>query len=224
MILRFLVRALNSHVVDGSHRTPLLLAIAVTVAGCSNLPSAVDPPDIDASDLAESAMNAYDKNGDGVIDAQELDAAPSLRFALKRIDANKDGKIQSEEIVEFAQRHWIDRESGIIRVRCQVTMDRRPLDGATVTLEPEEFMGGAVAPASGVTRGGVTNLDVADEARPHPNAHGVQNGLYLVRISMQRDGKELIPARYNEQTTLGCEIADRAAYMPGPLKFALKSR
>ena len=90
-----------------------------------------------------------------------------------------------------------------------------------MTFEPEQFMGGAVHPASGVTQGGSARIDVADEHRPDPNAHGVQNGHYLVRISYKRGDEELIPAKYNTETTLGCEVAKRAAYMPGPVVFAL---
>ena len=85
-------------------------------------------------------------------------------------------------------------------------------------------MQGSIRPASGLTRGGTANLDVSDEDRPHPNAHGAQHGLYLVRISKKVDGQETIPAKYNEQTTLGCEVAYRASYMPGPVHFELRSR
>jgi hypothetical protein len=82
-------------------------------------------------------------------------------------------------------------------------------------------MGGAIHPAAGVTSGGSALLEMAASDRPHPNARGVQNGLYLVRISKEVDGRETIPAKFNEQTTLGCEVAVRASYAPGPLVFDL---
>ena len=127
----------------------------------------------------------------------------------------------SEEISQFAQKHWVDTPVGIVRVQCVVNVKGRPLDGATVTLEPEAFMQGVVSSATGVTRGGTAALDVSDATRPHPNAHGVQSGLYLVRVSKVVNGKETIPPKYNAQTVLGCEVARRASYMPGPLVFNL---
>jgi hypothetical protein len=202
-----------------------LLLLSLTF-GCGIRPSAVPPPDIEPGELAKAAAAQYDSNGDGVIDKQELRSAPSLRFSLNRIDGegNRDSQIQPEEVQQFAQKHWVDRQAGIVRVRCLVRLDGREVDGATVTLEPETFMGGAIVPAAGITRGGMAVLDVADEQRPHPNAHGAQYGLYLVRISKMIDGNETIPAKFNVNTILGCEVADRAAYMPGPLVFELSSR
>ena len=175
--------------------------------GCSSRPSAIAPPDIEPGELAAAAIKQYDKNGDAVIDNKELEAAPSIRFSLDRIDANGDNKILSEEISQFAQKHWVDTPVGIVRVQCVVNVKGRPLDGATVTLEPEAFMQGVVSSATGVTRGGTAALDVSDATRPHPNAHGVQSGLYLVRVSKVVNGKETIPPKYNAQTVLGCEVA-----------------
>jgi hypothetical protein len=200
-----------------------LIGIApwLVAVGCSGRPSAISPPDIDPEDVASAAVRQYDKNSDAAIDGNELESAPSLRFSLKRIDTNGDKRIVPEEIAQFAQKHWIDSPVGIVRVQCVVNLKGRPLDGATVTLEPEPFMQGAVNPASGVTRGGTAALDVSDEHRPHPNAHGAQTGLYRVRVSKIVNGKETIPAKYNEQTVLGCEVAKRASYMPGPVVFNL---
>jgi hypothetical protein len=175
--------------------------------------------------LAAAAIEQYDTDGNGVIDGNEIKAAPSLNFSLGGIDANGDGQIDASEIEAFAQKHWADEEgAGIIRIRCSVSLDGRPLDGATVTFEPEAFMQDAVVPASGVTRGGVANIAVSDEDRPHENARGVQPGMYLVRVSKQAGGRETIPSKYNESTTLGCNVAYRASYMPGPVRFELRSR
>lgn len=197
------------------------LVVILAATGCSSRPSAVLPPDIDPERIAAAAVEQYDTSGDGVIDTGELASAPSLSFSQDRIDANQDGQIVVDEIAEFAREHWIETQVGIIRVRCVVNHGGRPLDGAIVTLEPEQFMQGAVKPASGLTRGGLAVIGVAEQDRPHPNARGVQNGLYLVRISKVVNGQETIPGQYNEQTILGCEVADRASYMPGPIVFDL---
>ena len=198
--------------------------LIVASTGCSNAPRAIRPPDIDVDQLTADAFSQCDRNSDGLIDRDELESAPSLKFSLKRIDSNDDKKISEEELGQYVQSQWIDMKSGLIRIRCNVTMNRRRLDGATITLEPEQFMGGAITSASGVTRGGMARLDVSDEDRPDPNAHGVQHGMYLVRISKMDGDKETIPAKYNTETTLGCEVAKRASYMPGPVTFHLRSR
>lgn len=202
----------------------LSLGLLLPIAGCSNTPPAILPPDIDPQELAQAALSQYDGDQDGLIKAEELKSAPSLRFSARRIDGDRDGGISRDELAGFVEEHWLRMKSGIVRIRCEVYMNGRPLDGATVTFEPEEFMNGAVHPASGVTNGGMARLDVADENRPHPNARGAQNGLYLVRISKMEGDKETIPAKYNTETILGCEVAKRAAYLPGPVRFSLKSR
>jgi hypothetical protein len=203
------------------HRYWIGIAPWLVAVGCSSRPAAISPPDIDPEALAAAAVKQYDSNGDATIDGKELESAPSLRFSLDRIDTNGDKRIVSEEIARFAQKHWVDSPVGIVRVQCVVNLKGRPLDGAIVTLEPEDFMQGVVNPASGVTRGGTAAIDLSDENRPHPNAHGAQAGLYLVRISKIVNGKETIPGKYNEQTVLGCEVARRASYMPGPVVFNL---
>ena len=200
-----------------------LLAL-IGLSGCSNSLPAISPPSIDASSVADAAMKQYDADGDGLIDETELTAAPSLQFVADELDESKDGKISQEEIERFAYSHWVEKGMGIMRTRCAVTMNGRPLNDAIVTLEPEKFMGDAIHPAVGKLRNGNAMPDISDEHRPHPNAKGSLNGLYLVRISRIVDGKETIPARYNEQTELGCEIGTSASYLPGPLSFELKSR
>jgi hypothetical protein len=205
----------------GRFANTYFVAVFLVIAGCSGRPSAIAPPDIDPDEVAQAAIEQYDTSGDGAIDSNELKSAPSLRFSRDRIDTNDDGKLIAEEFAQFATKHWIDTEAGIIRIRCSVKQQGRPLDGATVTFEPEAFMQGAVKPAAGVTRGGMAVISIAEEDRPHPNARGVQNGLYLVKISKVVNGKETIPDKYNQHTILGCEVADRASYMPGPVSFNL---
>ena len=124
------------------------------------------------------------------------------------------------------QEKWIDAKGGIIIVGVKVLMNNRPVNGATVTFEPEDFLGGVVHQATGLTDAdGFTPMELAKEHRPHANVRsGVAPGLYLVRISKEVNGKELIPAKYNEETTLGVEVAVRASYMPGSAVFELKKR
>lgn len=201
-----------------------LALLCVVSVGCSGRPAAIRPPDIEPDDVAAAAVERYDSNHDGTIDQKELESAPSLRFSLARLDSDGDGKLTAEEIEAFAQKQWVDRQIGMMRLRCEVMLDGQPVDGAIVSLEPESFMGGAINPATGVTSAGSAKLDISDEHRPGPQAHGVQNGLYLVRVSRVVNGQEQIPAKYNANTTLGCEVAMEAPYMPGPLVLELTKR
>jgi len=167
-------------------------------------------------------MEQYDTNQDGIIRDQELKHAPGIQFVILRIDADKDGGVSSSEISQMIQEKWIDPGDGVMRVKCDVIFRRRRLDGATITFEPEQFLGDLIYPAMGITRDGFATMSVAEEHMPHPNARGVAPGLYLVRISKLVDGEETIPAKYNTKTTLGVEVASRASYMPGAIEFELK--
>ncbi len=197
----------------------------VAVYGCSNRPPTLKPPKFDGEDAGIAAMKQYDTDGDGVVGGDELNHAPSLNFALDRLDEDQDDCISAAEVTRLIDDKWKQDAAGVIRIKCVVELDGKPLDGATVTFDPENFLGeGIVYPASGVTRAGLTTLSVATENLVHPNARGVAPGLYLVRISKVVDGEETIPARYNTATTLGVEVARRASYMPGSVNFELRSR
>ena len=74
--------------------------------------------------------------------------------------------------------------------------------GATVTFDPEEFLGASFQPCSGVTddRGEVFI------SRPGSQIPGIYLGFYRVRITKEKaNGDEMIPAKYNTETTLGFE-------------------
>jgi len=204
-----------------------VVALALVVlAGCSRRPRRVEPPHVDAAAAAGQAIAAYDTDGDGSLAGAELDRAPALRAAMPRVDtAPQDGEITAGEITALI-RQWQERRLALIPVGCKVTLDGRALAGATVTLEPEPFLGSALQPASGSTSAnGTTGLSIAQSLLPQPTLHGVYCGLYKVRISQKRNGKERIPAKYNTETTLGCEIAMGARGLDtGVLSFDLKSK
>lgn len=204
---------------------PLFLFLVLLVVGCSNRPPALMPPDFDPEDVGVAAIKQYDTDGDGLVGGDELNDAPSLNFALDRLDQDQDNHISAAEVTQLIEEKWQQDGAGVIRIKCVVELNGTPLDGATVTFDPEEFLGeGIVHPASGVTRAGLATLSVATENLVHPNARGVAPGLYLVRISKIVNGEETIPARYNTATTLGVEVARRASYMPGSIDFELRSR
>ena len=197
------------------------------VSGCSNRPSALSAPDVDAEADSAAAIAKYDTNGDGMLADEEIAAAPSINFLFQRkpdrIDTNGDAKVSKEEIATYIDEQIAGKGSGIVGVRAEVTLDGRPLDGAMITLEPEEFMAHALHPAQGELFGGRCTIKHAAEHLPHPNAKGTAPGLYLVRITKIVNDKETIPAKYNVDTTLGVEVASRALYLPGPVVFNLTS-
>jgi hypothetical protein len=197
-----------------------LLFVAMA-AGCNPSGGArVEPPSWSPAAAARDALALYDTNKDGVLDAAELEKCPVLKVNLSRYDANGDGKLSADEI---AARLQVLRDSKIGRVAAPVvvTLNGRPLANAKVTFIPEPFLGPAFKPASGVSdaSGGVT---VQIENDPVP---GVPCGLYRVEVSLaDAAGRETIPARYNAQTTLGCEIGPSTVGGRGGLEFKLTTR
>ena len=186
-----------------------LPCIAVFLSGCDRGPARVNQPRIDASDAGSSAIEQYDTNQDGQIAGEELQKAPALLAALPRLDANSDGGVSAEEIASRVKA-WQQMGTGLTSFGFTVTLDGSPLTEATVTFEPESFLGDEIKPASCVTDffggGGAT---IAKEDRPAPTSPpGMHLGLYKVRISKIGGGKETIPAKYNTQTVLGQEVTN----------------
>ena len=106
---------------------------------------------------------------------------------------------------------------------CLVTLNKKPLNGATVRLEPVDFLGDAVLSASGFTYtdGRCTlSMDPADLPKELSRIIGVQPGLYKVVIT--HDTKK-IPARYNDQTTLSLEVSQETIFPQG-VRFNLKRK
>lgn len=195
-----------------------LLLICIQLSGCSNSPPAILPPTI-GSGASKAALAQYDSNGNQLIDGEELAKAPALKNSLGRIDLNHDGAISDSELERrFAA--WQEAKIGLITLLVTVRMDGQPLPGAIVSLTPEAFLGASVEPAQGVTGSrGNTSVQISNE----PNKTGVQVGFYRVRISKPVDGKEIIPARYNERSELGIEVAQDSSDILGTT-FEVKSR
>ncbi len=170
---------------------------------CHSVPKAPDKPDLDSAAAGAAAIEQYDTNGDGKLDAKEIAKSPPLRFALKRIDTDGDGAITADEISARIVA-WEEGGAILMSPAIVVTLNGKEVEGATVTMEPEEFLQPAIKACSGVTNEfGAVDLTGAHEEYP-----GIHYGLYRVKISKMENGKESIPAKYNTQTTLGYEAAD----------------
>ncbi len=203
-----------------------VLLLLVAIVGCSRGPARIEAPTFDPSGSAARAMDIYDKDGDGFVAVEELENAPGLNAAIKNLDTNKDDKVSEQEIAERV-RAWQEQQIGLTMFNCDVTMDGQALEGATVTFEPEEFLGGAVQEAVDITSlVGSASPRIPKEKRPSPDSPpGMQAGLYKVRISKIVGGQETIPAQYNTETILGKEVAsDDWALNNRQVSFNMKSK
>lgn len=185
-----------------------LAAAALLLGACSSTPSRVQQPGIDAEDAGAMAMEMYDTNADGKVAGDELEKAPGLKALVATADTDKDGALTAEEVTARIYR-WKEQKTGVTIFSFIVTLDGRPLEGASVVFEPEPFLGDEIKPGIGDTGyGGSGGATIPKDQRPSPTSPpGMHLGLYKVKISKNVGGKELVPAKYNEATTLGLEVS-----------------
>ena len=188
--------------------TVLLIA---TVVGCSRLPGRIPMPKLDPVGAAKAAFEQYDTSGDGSLDANELKQCAALESSLGSLDGDGSGTI---EVAELQQRltQWLEAKQALMVIPCEVSYRGKLLEGATLTFQPEPFLGPAFKPATGVTdQYGVASVTHAPEDRPDPEfPQGIRIGFYRVEVTLDSNGKELIPKKYNTESTLGQEIAPGA--------------
>jgi hypothetical protein len=204
----------------------LTALLTCTSISCSSSPKRVTQPSIDASRAGSQAMEMYDTNHDGIVSGEELEHAPALKAAMQRLDTNGDKGVSADEVAARVA-EWKRQGIGLINFSFRVTLDGSPLGGATVTFEPEAFLGTEVKPASCVTNangdGGAT---IAKEDRPDPKSPpGMNLALYKVKFSKMVNGKETIPAKYNSATIVGQEAAaDVPDIVSHTVTYALTSK
>ncbi len=207
--------------------SPIIVLATALSSGCSSGPGRVQPPDIDAGDAAAEAIELYDKDGDGAIAGSELDAVPGIKAAMETIDVSpKDDKATEDEIAARIE-SWQETRIGVMTVSCTVTLDGRQVTDATVTFEPESFLGSNIqAGVADIGPGGGGTVTIPKDKRPATDTPpGVQLGFYRVRISKLANGQESIPAMYNKETTLGQQVApDDPAVAGQRVRFALTSK
>jgi len=206
-------------------RSAAPLALLAALLGCSEGPDALPMPSFNPSASAARAIDSYDADGDGFVAGNELENAPGLKAALKTLDQNEDGKVSKAEVAERV-RIWGQMRIGMMSFDALFLLDGKPLAGAQITFDPEEFLGGVVMAGYGETSlGGDMRPSVPKEKRPAPNSPpGMQAGIYKVRVSKIVGGKETIPAKYNTKTILGQEVSkDDWAINNRRVVFKLKS-
>ena len=205
----------------------VVLSLAcMSLASCSSSPARVNQPYIDADGAGELAMEQYDTNSDGVVAGDELAKAPGLNSALQRLDTNGDKGVSADEVAARVAA-WKKMGVGLMSFGFTATLDGSPLREATVTFEPESFLGTEIKSAScTMNLLGAGSATIAKEDRPDPKSPpGMQLGLYKVKISRIVGGKETIPAKYNEATILGQECApDVSEILNNRVVFSLTTK
>jgi hypothetical protein len=193
------------------HRIALRLAtLSLTcvalaaVTGCS-IGSSVSWPDIDPQAASSFAVELYDANGDGTFETAELSKCPPLLAARASFDTDADGRLSAKEVTDGLTLMFVP-ETSLTEMTCTVTLNRRPLTGATVRLRPAEMLGNALPPAEGVTDQDGRALPTIDaELLPEESKQRplVYSGLYRVEITHPQTE---LAARFNTASELGCMI------------------
>lgn len=184
-----------------------IVATAIMLSGCGLIGEPkIDTVSFDANGMAEKAFAEYDLNQDGSIADEELKSAPSLNSALAEIDTDGDQKISIDEMVACIT-NWNEVGPGLQSVECEIAVDGVPLTGATVTLEPESFLGPEITAGTAITDESGVAYMVSEEAKAKGFPEGMRLGFYKVKVSKLNGGEESVPAKYNESTTLGRAIS-----------------
>jgi hypothetical protein len=197
--------------------------VAASCLGCTQRgPARVEKPDVDAQASAEKALELYDANGDAALDGEEIGKCPPLAKSLASYDADKDGRLTGDEISSrLAQ--LIGPSSAYVSVDGTVTLDGRPLVGATLKLRPAELFVDSLPPAEGTTdEQGIARPAIAADRLPADvgGAALVFPGLYHVEITHPTTQ---IPGRYNMASELGWEV-DPFSRAGTTARFALTSK
>lgn len=188
------------------------LAVISLTIGCSS--RAPSKPELTPTESAATALEEYDADGDGAISEEEAKDAPGLLAAFAKIDKDGDGTVTAQEIEERII-YYQTSTSWVINGTCRILYRNRPLEGATVTFDPEPFLGPSFKPCTGETdeRG---DAFITREADPDA-VPGIYLGFYRVRVTKEKEkGGEMISAKYNTETILGFEanndVPDDASY------------
>ncbi len=208
---------------------PCIIAVALALAtvlgsGCNGRPARVPVAQIDFNHAAKTAVSSYDSNSDGAIAATEAENIPALREAFARLDANRDSAVTPDEIESYL-REMQAKKVAMVRWTLRLSLDGKPLEGATVEFEPADFLAPGVLPADGVTDDrGIVTLSVPEEHRPSPNARVVHCGLYNVHVSKVEAGREMLPEEYANGAVLGVEVRPEGQTNLGLADIRLSSK
>ncbi len=199
---------------------PVSALAVVCITGCVHRTPSIGLPSYNASRIGSATFEALDANHDNMLDAKELEKAPGLKAALVRIDSNKDGRISAEEI-EARIGDYQKAGLGLRNETYIFTLNGAPLGDAKVVFTPESFFGSSIQAGEGQTgTNGSTSIKITGNTIP-----GMTCGMYRVSVSKKDgSGKELLPAKYNTETTLGYEFPPEEFSSDKDRTFALTTR
>jgi hypothetical protein len=189
---------------DYKRRKFSLLLLTICLVGCSRGPSRIKPPDIDPEDSADEAIGLYDADKNGALSKAEMEKCPGMLAEIKSYDADSNGSVSRDEIaarIIELRKHGV----GLTRLNCNVSVNGRGLDNATIQFEPEPYLGQEIKAAHGVSNErGVAQMAIPAEELPadQRDLKAIHYGTYKVRISHPTIK---LPAKYNTDTTLGYE-------------------
>jgi hypothetical protein len=196
------------------------IALLLTICGCFHNEDRLSPPRYSKSAISKAAFELLDENSDGRLELSEIELAPGLQVAMDTIDQNGDGSIDAEELAARISEY---KQAGV-GLRNEVymfTVNGNALANADITFEPEPFFEGILQPAQGKTKSnGSTSLRI--EGKPLP---GLACGMYRVSVSKKSsNGKEMLPKKFNSETTLGYEFPPEEFSSDDQRTFVLKTR
>lgn len=184
------------------------------VAGCGDGGESFPEVKLDPAEIAAAVMAEYDANTDGELSKSELKKCKGLEMMTVgqsmllpelRLDKDENGKISEEEFTQKFAECFNDLRQGY---SCTVVYRGQPLEGATVTLVPEPFMGSTVSQASGETDS-QGNCSVSSD----DGLSGAVPGIYRVEIT-HPDVK--IPAKFNTASKISIALDPTNPYaQPG---------
>ena len=160
---------------------------------------------VDHEAASAAAIEQYDKNGDGLLDETELKACPALLLELRAYDESDDKKLSADEIGAQIKEMY-ERGAGMTAIDATVTLDGRPLSGATVKFIPEDFLGDEIKAAEGVTNAsGYASIGIPPEELPEELRRQSLMRVGIYRVEITHPSRKL-PAKYNTETELGFEF------------------
>lgn len=196
-----------------------LLLFVPCAIGCFGGPSRVEAPKWDVDAITEACMQQTDEDGDGFVTKSEAKSnAPGLAYALQQLDTDNDKQLSVEEIRQRFQ-DLADSKTGVQGFSVRLTYKGRPMRQADLRLVPEPFLEGIVEEAEGQISDeytGAASFDI-----PGDEYYGVRPGMYRIEV---RSSDVNIPAKYNDETTLGVEVAPftNPFEEPGGIRIQLK--
>ncbi len=181
-------------------RLILALSVAVGCLGCSGDDGPAFPTvKVDPYEVAANVVAEFDKNADGELSATELKKNDGLLMLTKgeqqllqeyRLDSDGSGQVSEEELAKKFSECFADLRQGY---SCHVSYRGEPLEGATVRLVPEAFMGD-IPEATGET-----DFDGNCSVATPDGLEGAVPGIYKVEITHP---ETKLAAKYNTKTKL----------------------